>query len=99
MMRERLALVAELWKGGIPAEVIYRDNVKIVSAFQVCEAEHIPFCAILGDTEIASGIVKIRNMATRAETDVPRAELATRLRDLLAALPARPALTATMGRT
>jgi histidyl-tRNA synthetase len=93
LMKERLQLVSDLWRAGVPAEIIYRENVKVVTAFQFCEAEHIPICAILGDSEVSKGIVKLRVMSTRQEQDCPRAELGERVRALLATV-ALPSLAA-----
>ena len=46
----------------------------------------MPFAVILGESELQRGIVKLRHVATREETEVPRDQLVAVLRKKLAAL-------------
>ena len=43
----------------------------------------IPLAAILGESELARGVVKLRQVATRQETEVQRERVAEAVRDLL----------------
>ena len=83
LLGERVKVCSELWKGGINAATTQKKNTKLVTEFQTCEAEGIPLCVMIGDGEIAQGIVKVRNVVTREETEVPRAELAERVKVML----------------
>jgi histidyl-tRNA synthetase len=58
------------------AEMYYKRNPKLLSQFQFCEEQQVPFLAILGDEELSRGEVKIRNSKTREEVMVKREELA-----------------------
>ncbi|XP_056328392.1 histidine--tRNA ligase isoform X1 [Danio aesculapii] len=75
LLEERLKLTSELWNAGIKAEVLYKKNPKLLSQLQHCEDTGIPLVAILGEQELKDGVVKLRNVASREEVDVPRAEL------------------------
>ncbi|KAL7868300.1 hypothetical protein SRHO_G00096840 [Serrasalmus rhombeus] len=75
LLEERLRLTAELWNAGIKAELLYKKNPKLLTQLQHCEETGIPLVAILGEQELKDGVVKVRNVATREEVDVSRAEL------------------------
>ncbi|XP_062845993.1 histidine--tRNA ligase isoform X2 [Trichomycterus rosablanca] len=75
LLEERLKLTAELWNAGIKAEVLYKKNPKLLTQLQHCEETGIPLVAILGEQELKDGVIKLRNVATREEVDVSRAEL------------------------
>ncbi|XP_041936771.1 histidine--tRNA ligase-like isoform X1 [Alosa sapidissima] len=75
LLEERLKLTAELWDAGIKAEVMYKENPKLLSQLQHCEETGIPLVAILGEQELRDGIVKLRNVANREEVDISRANL------------------------
>jgi len=82
MLDKRLQLVSELWDENIEAEVLHKNNPKLLNQFQYCEENSIPFCAVIGDDEINKGVVKLRNMETREEVEVKREELASEIRKL-----------------
>ncbi|XP_055034639.2 histidine--tRNA ligase isoform X2 [Misgurnus anguillicaudatus] len=75
LLEERLKLTTELWNAGIKAEVLYKKNPKLLSQLQHCEETGIPLVAILGEQELKDGVVKLRNVASREEVDVPRLNL------------------------
>ncbi|XP_060771236.1 histidine--tRNA ligase isoform X1 [Neoarius graeffei] len=75
LLEERLKLTTELWNAGIKAEVLYKKNPKLLTQLQHCEETGIPLVAILGEQELKDGVVKLRNVASREEVDVSRAEL------------------------
>uniref|UniRef100_A0A671MZY8 histidine--tRNA ligase n=1 Tax=Sinocyclocheilus anshuiensis TaxID=1608454 RepID=A0A671MZY8_9TELE len=75
LLEERLKLTSELWNAGVKAEVLYKKNPKLLSQLQHCEETGIPLVAILGEQELKDGVVKLRNVASREEVDVPRADL------------------------
>ena len=68
---KRLEVLAKLWDGGIKAEHSYKTNPKLLAQLQHCEENQIPFALVLGDGELARGIVKLRDVTTRQEEEVP----------------------------
>ena len=49
------------------AEQPYRANPKFLTQIQYCEENGIPLAVIVGEDEIARGVVKIRTIATKDE--------------------------------
>lgn len=67
-------------------EFSYKKNPKLLAQLQYCEENSIPFAIILGESEIKNGVVKLRNVLTREETEVTRSALAEELRQKLSQL-------------
>ena len=67
MLEERLKLCQLLWEGNIKAEFSYKANPKILHQLQYCEENAIPFSVIIGEEEIKSNTVKLRDVVTRGE--------------------------------
>ncbi|NXF40847.1 SYHC protein, partial [Nyctibius bracteatus] len=63
----RLKLISELWDAGIKAEMLYKKDPKLLKQLQYCEDTGIPLAAIVGEQELAAGVVKLRDVATREE--------------------------------
>ncbi|XP_062384221.1 histidine--tRNA ligase-like [Sardina pilchardus] len=80
LLEERLKLTAELWDKGIKAEVMYKENPKLLNQLQHCEETGIPLVAILGEQELKDGIVKLRDVASREEVEIKRANLVEEIR-------------------
>ncbi|XP_072923522.1 histidine--tRNA ligase isoform X2 [Hemitrygon akajei] len=80
LLEERMKLLAELWKAGVKAEIMYKKNPKLLNQFQYCEETGIPLVAILGEEEIKEGVVKLRVVSTREEINVARADLLEEIR-------------------
>lgn len=68
---KRLEVLAQLWNGGIKAEHSYKQNPKLLAQLQHCEEKQIPFALVLGDGELERGVVKLRDVKSRVETEVP----------------------------
>ncbi|ESO93792.1 hypothetical protein LOTGIDRAFT_153262 [Lottia gigantea] len=75
MLEDRLKLCTELWNNDIRTEQSYKKNPKMLSQLQTCETEGIPLAVVIGQSEIENNIVKLRNIATREEREVPRANM------------------------
>ncbi|XP_075066004.1 histidine--tRNA ligase, cytoplasmic [Mixophyes fleayi] len=75
LLEERMKLIAELWKAGIKAEMLYKKNPKLLNQLQYCEETGIPLVAIIGEQELKDGLVKLRVVSTREEVDVARQNL------------------------
>ncbi|XP_039630902.1 histidine--tRNA ligase isoform X1 [Polypterus senegalus] len=83
LLEERLKLISELWAAGIKAEVMYKKNPKLLSQLQHCEETGIQLVAIVGEQELKDGVVKLRNVATRGEENVPRANVVEEIKRAL----------------
>lgn len=70
LLEEKIKLITELWDANIKAEQFYRHKKKLLHQLQHCEENKIPLALILGQTEVENNIVKIRDVATRVETEV-----------------------------
>jgi len=84
MLDHRMKLLNELWDSNIAAEIVAKNNPKLLNQFQYCEENSIPYCAVLGDQELEKGVVTLRNVSTREQTEVKRDELASKINELLA---------------
>ncbi|XP_037657614.1 histidine--tRNA ligase, mitochondrial isoform X2 [Choloepus didactylus] len=47
-LQERLKLIAELWDAGIKAELLYKNNPKLLTQLHYCESMGIPLVVIIG---------------------------------------------------
>ncbi|XP_060630149.2 histidine--tRNA ligase, cytoplasmic-like [Anolis sagrei] len=71
----RMKLISELWDADIKAEMFYKKNPKMLKQLQYCEERGIPLVAILGQQELNDGVVKLRDVITRNEINVPKEKL------------------------
>jgi histidyl-tRNA synthetase len=81
---DALALASELRRGGVRAEV-YPEADKLGKQLKYASSRHIPFVAIVGEDERATGEVALKDLRRGEQDRVPRAEAAARLRSRLAA--------------
>lgn len=72
LLEERMKLLLQFWEARINAEHIYKRSIKILNNYQYCEQNHIPYAVILAEDELKRGVVKIRNIQTREEVEVPK---------------------------
>ncbi|XP_068273263.1 histidine--tRNA ligase, cytoplasmic-like isoform X2 [Nyctibius grandis] len=80
LLAARLKLISELWGAGIKAEMLYKKDPKLLKQLQYCEDTGIPLAAIVGEQELTDGVVKLRDVATREEVDIPREKLIDEIR-------------------
>lgn len=83
LLEDRMRLCKELWDADIKAEHSYKHNPKLLAQLQYCEEMGIPVAAILGESELARGVVKLRHVVTRQEIEVQRERVAEAVRNLL----------------
>ncbi|VVC91643.1 unnamed protein product [Leptidea sinapis] len=83
---ERMKICAQLWDAGIKTEQSYKKNPKMLTQLQHCEENGIPFAVVLGEAELKRGVVKIRNIITREEVEVPQDDLVQELKVKIDAL-------------
>lgn len=84
LVEERLRVLSILWGAGIKAEHSYKSNPKLLQQLQYCEDMQVPLVVVLGEDEIKSGIVKLRNTKSRAEVTVKRDEIVEKLKEAIA---------------
>lgn len=58
----------------------------MLNQLQHCEENGIPLAVVLGESEFKRGMVKIRNIVTRQEDEVPRSDLVQELKKRIASL-------------
>lgn len=78
-----LHLAAELRAAGIHTEVTFDLKRNLPQQFTYAERKGIPYALIAGSDERAAGTVTVRTLATRADQQIPRADLAPTLHRLL----------------
>jgi len=83
---ESLVIARELRAAGIAAEADTRAG-SLKSLLRRADGLGARLCLVLGDDEIGRGIVMLKDLAARSQIEVPRAELVTRARELLASAP------------
>ncbi|XP_044278768.1 histidine--tRNA ligase, cytoplasmic-like isoform X2 [Varanus komodoensis] len=79
----RMKLISQLWDAGIKAEMFHKKNPKLLKQLQYCEKVGIPLVAIIGEKELQDGVVKLRDVATRREIDVPQENIIEEIQRLL----------------
>ncbi|KAI1312267.1 Cytoplasmic and mitochondrial histidine tRNA synthetase [Mortierella claussenii] len=87
-VEERMKICTELWDAGIKAEFAYKLKPRTQSQWDVCDRDMIPFAVIVGGDEIEKGLVKIKDMRTRDESqkgglEYPRSEMISELKKRL----------------
>lgn len=87
-MPERLRLAAELWKANIPTQFCYNENWSMKKQVTHAVTSDIPLMATVGESEIAAGEVRLKQLATQEERTVARGELASEVRAELARMSA-----------
>ncbi|HET7036701.1 MAG TPA: histidine--tRNA ligase [Thermomicrobiaceae bacterium] len=71
-----LALVEELRRGGVPAEIYLGESRQLRRQMEYANKRGIPVVAILGPDEVTNGTVMLRRMATSEQEAVPRGDAA-----------------------
>lgn len=80
LYEKRLKIIGDLWNVGIRAEHSYKLNPKLLVQLQYCEEHSIPFAVVFGDAELERGVVKLREVFSRTETEVKLNELAEEIK-------------------
>ncbi|CAF3225511.1 unnamed protein product [Rotaria sp. Silwood2] len=90
LIEARMKLCSYLWTNGFKAEMALKRNPKMLDQLQYCEKNQIELCVIIGSAELQAGIVKIRDVQTREEFEIPRGQLVEQLRAYLTKVRQRP---------
>lgn len=67
MQRERMKLAEELWQAKINAEFGLKANPGAKDQYIEAAARGIPFVAMIGESELAEGVVTVKDLATQIE--------------------------------
>lgn len=78
-LHERLKIIAELWDAGIKAELMYKNNPKLLPQLHYCENTGIPLVVIIGEQELKEGVIKLRSVVSRKEVAIKRENLVTEI--------------------
>ncbi len=73
-------IVKSLREEGVAAE-LYPDNAKMKKQMGYADSEHIPYVAIIGETEIEEGTVNLKNMADGTQEKLTPADLIAKLKN------------------
>jgi histidyl-tRNA synthetase len=79
-----MSLLSELRANNIPADMDLVGR-KMDKQFKMADREKASWCIIVGEAELASGTVKLKNFKTQEQTSVPRAEIVSRLTSMKSA--------------
>lgn len=60
LLKERMALVKQLWDAGIKAEFTYKAKPKLQAQFDTCDRDQTPLTVIIGPKELERGEVRVR---------------------------------------
>ncbi|KRZ79710.1 Histidine--tRNA ligase, cytoplasmic [Trichinella papuae] len=83
LIKYRMGICSELWRSSINAEMSYKANPKLLQQLQYCEENGIPLAVIIGEREIEKNIVKIRDVTSRQEEEVPRIDMVKSIQERL----------------
>ncbi|KAL4130507.1 hypothetical protein PRIC2_006503 [Phytophthora ramorum] len=79
LMMPRLELCKQLWLANISAEVMQTENPKFIKQLHYALERGTPYMVVIGEDELAKGVVKVKEMASKDEVTVPRSELVAEL--------------------
>ncbi|VDN84291.1 unnamed protein product [Brugia pahangi] len=79
LVKERMKICRLLWDNNIKAEMALKANPKMLDQMQYCEEHKIPLAIIVGERELEEGVLKLRDVPSRIEQDIPRDSLVEEL--------------------
>ncbi|KAI8992207.1 histidyl-tRNA synthetase [Pilobolus umbonatus] len=68
LLKERMQIAKELWDAGIKATYMFKNKPKLDKQFAACEKDMIPYAVIFGKDELDKGVVRIKDMRSKDET-------------------------------
>ncbi|XP_050101083.1 histidine--tRNA ligase-like [Anopheles aquasalis] len=83
LLLKRLEILNMLWGAGIKAEHSYKRDPKLLAQLRYCEGQHIPYALILGDAELARGVLKLRSVVDRQEEELKLDSFVNEVQDRL----------------
>ncbi|KAG9072195.1 Cytoplasmic and mitochondrial histidine tRNA synthetase [Linnemannia hyalina] len=90
-VEERMKICTELWDAGIKAEFAYKLKPRTQNQWDACDRDMIPFAVIVGNDEIEKGLIKIKDMRSKDESqkggiEYPRTQMIAEIKSRLAQL-------------
>jgi histidyl-tRNA synthetase len=79
---EAVKLASELRRAGIPTLLAFGDR-SLKAQFRSAGATGANFVIVLGENELANGVVGLRDLRAHGQTDVPRSEIVGRLQEAI----------------
>ena len=76
---ETAKLARELRAAGLDVELALEATKKFGKQFELAEKKGRRFVLVLGSDEVAGGVVRVKDLLTGEQSDVPRANLAEKL--------------------
>jgi histidyl-tRNA synthetase len=83
LQAEAFRLAAEIRRAGLRAELFVGKPGRMKKQFKTADRKAIPVTAVLGPDEAAQGRVGLKDMRSGEQSQVPRAEAASRIRSML----------------
>ncbi|CDS07783.1 hypothetical protein LRAMOSA01732 [Lichtheimia ramosa] len=65
LIKEQMRLAKELWDHGIKASFMYKNKPKLDKQWSLCEKDQIPFAVIIGQDELDSNQVRLKDMRVK----------------------------------
>ena len=79
-IKDSLALTTELRRSGVRAETFLEPKRGLGQQFRYASRRGIPYAIVLGPDEIERGVVALKDLDSGEQVEVPRGEVAARLR-------------------
>uniref|UniRef100_A0A7E4VLT9 histidine--tRNA ligase n=1 Tax=Panagrellus redivivus TaxID=6233 RepID=A0A7E4VLT9_PANRE len=70
LLKARMNVIRQLWDAGFNAETSFKANPKLLDQMQYCEARFIPWVLIIGESELAAGVIQLKNVKDREDVKV-----------------------------
>jgi histidyl-tRNA synthetase len=83
VLQNALEVAAEIRAAGAQCEVYLEPSAKLAKQFSYADAKGIPFVVVVGPDEVAKGVVQLKDLAKREQVEVPRADLAAAVANIL----------------
>ena len=85
MQSQRMEVAAALWAADVRAEFGFKPAPKMADQLAYALKQGIPFMVLFGESEVARGVIKIKDLDAGSEETVARDQLVPRLKELVAA--------------
>eukprot|EP01107_Rhizomastix_libera_P009041 TRINITY_DN2480_c0_g1_i1.p1 TRINITY_DN2480_c0_g1~~TRINITY_DN2480_c0_g1_i1.p1 ORF type:complete len:512 (+),score=137.13 TRINITY_DN2480_c0_g1_i1:1446-2981(+) len=80
LLINRLELCKELWAAGLKAEFLYKGKCNMKQQLSRADELGCPMAVIIGESEIAEGVVQVKNLLKNIQVTIPRVNLVEALR-------------------
>jgi histidyl-tRNA synthetase len=79
LTKDYIKLVSDLRQEGINTEFVY-ESVKLDKQFKYAENKNVRYTVIMGDKELATGTIQVKDVVSREQTELKREELSAFLK-------------------